>query len=53
MSGSGPADDPGVAPTPEQPDEQTRRGAQRLVVMWVCWVVLAIFLVTAGVCAFG
>jgi hypothetical protein len=26
--------------------------ARHLAVMWICWVVLAIFLVTAGVCAF-
>ncbi|MFN3240299.1 MAG: hypothetical protein ACE37K_02175 [Planctomycetota bacterium] len=39
-----------MKPTEDPLDQQIRKGAQRLVVMWVCWVVLAIFLVTAGVC---
>jgi hypothetical protein len=27
--------------------------AQRLLVMWVCWVLLATFLIVAGVCTFA
>lgn len=39
--------------TPEQ-QEALPEGpsGQRLLVMWVCWVLLAAFLIVAGVCSF-
>lgn len=36
--------------TPEQ--ERARHG-QRVLVLWLCWLVLALFLVAAGVVAIG
>ena len=41
----------------ERPNENVHQeqpqGATRLIVLWVCWVVLAVFLVAAGVVGFS
>lgn len=33
--------------------EQPQRNGRRVLVLWLCWVVLALFLVAAGVVAAG
>ena len=37
-------DQPGENAQTEQPE-----GATRLIVLWLCWVMLAVFLIAAGV----
>jgi hypothetical protein len=38
-------------PEEKTPQEQPASGT-RLIVLWLCWVVMAVFLTTAGVIAF-
>ena len=51
MRAPGASDEADVKPAADPQDREVRQGAQRLVVMWVCWIVLAAFLLVAGVCA--
>lgn len=39
-----------VAPPESDMHSEPEPGAQRLIVLWLCWVALALFLVAAGVC---
>jgi hypothetical protein len=42
---------PAMAQTPDR-DQEYRHG-QRVLVLWLCWVLLAVFLFAAGVVTFG
>jgi len=40
-----------MAQNPER--DQASRHGQRVLVLWLCWVLLAVFLFVAGVVSFG
>lgn len=52
-AGAGLVDDRVVEEGHENAPEQQTEGATRLLVLWVCWVVLALFLIAAGVVGFS
>ncbi|MFT4512607.1 MAG: hypothetical protein ACI89X_003032 [Planctomycetota bacterium] len=53
MLGVGLVDEQRVERSDEKAQEEQPEGVTRLVVLWVCWVVLAVFLVAAGVVGFS
>ncbi|MGK0157846.1 MAG: hypothetical protein ACI9SE_004829 [Neolewinella sp.] len=46
-------DEGGVDHSNEKAQDEQPEGVTRLVVLWVCWVVLAVFLFAAGVVGFS
>lgn len=53
MASDGLVDEGGVDRSNEKAQDEQPEGVTRLVVLWVCWVVLAVFLVAAGVVGFS
>ena len=53
MAGAGLVDEGRVVHANENAQDEQPEGVTRLVVLWVCWVVLAVFLIAAGVVGFS
>lgn len=51
ITSSASVDDVWVTGSNENAQEEEPEGVMRLVMLWVCWVVLAVFLATAGIVA--